>query len=167
MKQVSINYAVVLYRLSIPQAAVDETSRLLGESVQLKQVLSSPVISLKEKLRIIDRIFPAPMRAFLKVVCRNGCMGSIDDILTAYRDYSYEQQGILSAQLRCVTEPSDQQLSGMAHYLRRKFNKDSVKWTVTADPSLIGGFIIRVNDVEMDHSLKGRLEQLQQKLMWR
>lgn len=167
MKQVSINYAVVLYQLSIPQAAVDETSRLLGETVQLKQVLSSPVISLREKLKIIDRIFPAPMRAFLKVVCRNGYMDSIEDILTAYHDYSCERQGVLKAQLRCVTEPSQQQLTQMGQYLRGKFDKNSVKWTVTADSSLIGGFVIRVNDVEMDHSLKGRLEQLQQKLMWR
>ncbi len=167
MSQVSINYAVVLYRLSIPQAAVDETSRLLGGTVELKQVLSSPVTSLAEKLRIIDRIFPAPMRAFLKEVCRNGCMDSIEEILKAYRDYSCGQQGILRAQLRCVTEPSPEQLSRMGLYLRRKFDKNDVEWTVTVDPSLIGGFVIRVNDVEMDHSLKGRLEQLQQKLMWR
>lgn len=167
MNQISINYAVVLYRLSIPQAAVDETSRLLGEAVPLRQALVSPVISLAEKKRIIDRIFPAPIRSFLKEVCRNGCMDSIEEILEAYHDYSCRQQGILQAQLRCVTEPTPKQLSRLGQYLCRKFDKTSVEWTVTADPSLIGGFVIRVNDVELDHSFKGRLEQLQQKLMWR
>lgn len=167
MNQISINYAVALYQLSIPQAAVDETSRLLSETVQLSKALASPVISLAEKLRIIDRIFPAPMRSFLKEVCRNGCMDSIEEILTAYHEYSCEKQGILRAQLRCVTGPSPEQLSRMGLYLCRKFNKNDVEWTVTADPSLIGGFVIRVKDVELDHSFKGRLEQLQQKLMWR
>ncbi len=167
MNQVSINYAVVLYQLSIPETVVDETSRLLGETVQLKLVLSSPVTSMEEKLRIIDRIFPAPICPFLKEVCRNGYMDSIGEILAAYHDYSCKQRGILRAELRCVTAPSPEQLSSMGLYLRRKFDKKDVEWTIRTDPSLIGGFVIRANNVEMDHSLRGRLEQLQQKLMWR
>lgn len=35
------------------------------------------------------------------------------------------------------------------------------------DKSLVGGFILRVEDQEFDYSLKGRINALQQKLIWR
>ena len=48
MNQTAINYATALYELSIPGEAVDETDALFAQAPQLRQVLSSPVTSLKE-----------------------------------------------------------------------------------------------------------------------
>lgn len=167
MNQVSINYAVVLYQLSVPEDTIQATADLFDQSGQLKQILSSPVTPLREKHRVIDRIFPAPVRAFLKELCDNRDMGFIGEIFQAYHDYSLSQRGILKARLTCVTEPTEEHLSRIGGYLCRKFDKTGVEWAITKDPSLVGGFVIRVGDIEMDRSFKGHLEQLQQKLIWR
>ena len=144
MNQTAINYATALYELSIPGEAVDETAGLFAQAPQLQQVLSSPVTSLKEKHAAIVRIFPPVMQNFLKELCDNQDVDRIGEILEAYRGLCLEKEGILQAELRCAARPSGVQLEQM-----------------------IGGFVIRVGDVESDWSLKGRLKQLQQKLMWR
>ncbi len=167
MNQTAINYATALYELSISNEAVEETARLFFQTPQLKQVLTSPVTSLKEKRTAIARIFPPAMQNFLKELCDNRDADQIDQILEAYRSYRCEMNGILEAELRCAAEPSAEQLKQIAGHLCRKYGKSDVRWTIRRDPSLMGGFVIRVGDIESDWSLKGRLKQLQQKLMWR
>ncbi|GAA6291589.1 F0F1 ATP synthase subunit delta [Enterocloster asparagiformis] len=167
MNQTAINYATALYELSIPGEAVDETDALFAQAPQLRQVLSSPVTSLKEKHAAIVRIFPPAMQNFLKELCDNQDADRIGEILEAYRGLCLEKNGILRAELRCAVQPTGEQLEQMTARLCRKYHKSDVRWTIRHDPSLIGGFVIRVGDVESDWSLKGRLKQLQQKLMWR
>ena len=167
MNQTAINYATALYELSIPGEAVDETDALFAQAPQLRQVLSSPVTSLKEKHAAIVRIFPPAMQNFLKELCDNQDADRIGEILEAYRGLCLEKNGILRAELRCAVQPTGEQLEQMTARLCRKYQQSDVRWTIRHDPSLIGGFVIRVGDVESDWSLKGRLKQLQQKLMWR
>ena len=146
---------------------MDETDALFAQAPQLRQVLSSPVTSLKEKHAAIVRIFPPAMQNFLKELCDNQDADRIGEILEAYRGLCLEKNGILRAELRCAVQPTGEQLEQMTARLCRKYQKSDVRWTIRHDPSLIGGFVIRVGDVESDWSLKGRLKQLQQKLMWR
>ena len=107
------------------------------------------------------------MQNFLKELCDNQDVDRIGEILEAYRGLCLEKNGILRAELRCAVQPTGEQLEQMTARLCRKYQKSDVRWTIRHDPSLIGGFVIRVGDVESDWSLKGRLKQLQQKLMWR
>lgn len=167
MNQTAINYATALYELSVPAEAVEETARLFSQTPQLKQVLTSPVTSLKEKHAAIARIFPPEIRNFLKELCDNRDADRINEILEAYHSYCCEMDGILQAELFCAAEPSGEQLEKIGSRLCRKYGKNDVRWTIRRDPSLIGGFVIRVGDIESDWSLRGRLKQLQQKLMWR
>ena len=83
MNQTAINYATALYELSIPGEAVDETDALFAQAPQLRQVLSSPVTSLKEKHAAIVRIFPPAMQNFLKELCDNQDADRIGEILEA------------------------------------------------------------------------------------
>ena len=130
-------------------------------------MLLSLIHILKEKHAAIVRIFPPAMQNFLKELCDNQDADRIGEILEAYRGLCLEKNGILRAELRCAVQPTGEQLEQMTARLCRKYQKSDVRWTIRHDPSLIGGFVIRVGDVESDWSLKGRLKQLQQKLMWR
>ena len=72
----------VLFELS-PKAESVKASRELFESCdELKDALASPAVEIKEKEKVIDRLFPEDMRSFLKVMCQWGHMDKIGDILT-------------------------------------------------------------------------------------
>ena len=83
MTETGINYARALYELSVPEEAVSETEKIFRGTPQLKCALENPLISLKEKEHVIDRVFPQEMRNFLKVTCKYQKINSIYEILEA------------------------------------------------------------------------------------
>lgn len=109
MTETSINYAKALYELSVPEEAVLETEKIFRSTPQLKGALENPLVSLKEKEHVIDRVFPQEMKNFLKVTCKYQKISSIYDILEAYGNYSRKQKGILKAVLTYVTKPEEAQ----------------------------------------------------------
>ena len=164
MTETSINYAKALYELSVPEEAVLETEKIFRSTPQLKGTLENPLVSLKEKEHVIDRVFPQEMKNFLKVTCKYQKIGSIDEILEAYGAYSRKQKGILKAVLTYVTKPEEAQKEKMEDFLRREFGAKEVILTLREDKSLIGGFILSAGDKEFDWSLRGRYNNLRQKL---
>mgnify|MGYP002082412101 FL=1 len=118
-------------------------------------------------MSVIDQVFPESMKNFLKVVCKNQRVNLINEIFDAYDEYCDEQAHILTAVLTCVEPPSEEQLDKMKVFLCDKYQKADVKIQIVEDTSLLGGFILHVENDEYDWSLKGRLTRLEQKLTWR
>ncbi len=167
MTQAAINYSQVLYELSIPEDVVEEAAQAFKLVPQLKSVLCSPVVRKSSKHRIIDRVFPAEIRNFLRVLADHQNMDLAEDIFKAWRFRVNEQKGILEASLFYVTEPEEEQLREIKTMLCKKYGKKDVRLCLIEDLSLIGGFILQVGDLETDWSLKGRFRQLEQKIMRR
>ena len=80
MTQAANNYGQVLYELKVPKEMVEEAEVLFREVPQLKEALVSPVVKKSEKNRVIDRVFPAELRNFLKVLCGHQDMGEVEDV---------------------------------------------------------------------------------------
>ena len=167
MTQTSINYGIVLYELSVPQEAAETSRRILEEVKELSKVLESPVVPFDEKEKVIGRIFPEEMKNFLCVVCKYAQAALLPEIFQAYQDYYNEQHKILTADLHCVAPPTEEQLEGIRKFLLKKYQMQDAKIRIIKDESLVGGFLIRTRDQEFDYSLKGRINALQQKLIWR
>ncbi|MDK2965248.1 MULTISPECIES: ATP synthase F1 subunit delta [Lacrimispora] len=167
MKQAAINYGQVLYELSLPEKVIEDTALALKTVPELKRVLNSPVIPKTSKHRVIDRVFDEPVRVFLKVLVDRRDMELAEDIFEAWRSLVCKEAGILEASLTYVTKPDEEQMREIKAMLCRKYEKKEVRLRLIEDPGLIGGFILRVGDVETDWSLKGRLRQLEQNIMRR
>ena len=74
MTETARTYAIVLYELSIPEDMVREAVKLLKENPELPEVLNSPVVPLKSKHAVIEKVFREPefsalMVRFLKKAC--------------------------------------------------------------------------------------------------
>ena len=167
MTQAAINYGQVLYEQSLPEKVIEDAALALKTVPELKTVLNSPVIPKSSKHRIIERIFEEPIRIFLKVLVDRRDMDLADDIFEAWRSRVLKEKGILEASLSYVTEPDEEQIREIKGMLCKKYEKKDVRLRLIKDPGLIGGFILRVGDVETDWSLKGRLRQLEQNIMRR
>ena len=151
MTETSINYAKALYGLSVPGEAICETGKIFKNTPEIGKMLENPLVSLKEKEQVIERIFPQEMKSFLKVTCKYQKIDRIGEILEAY-DLLY------------VTRPAEEQENKMKDFLRSQFSAREVELTLTEDKSLVGGFVLRAGDREYDWSLIGRYKKLKQKL---
>lgn len=167
MTQAAINYGRVLWDLSLPWETVEEAAGLLRDLPELKGALSSPVVSKGSKRRIIDRVFPEGIRSFLKVMSDRGDMDLSEDSFAAWRSLCCEKKGILEADFYYVNDPGEERVTRIKEMLCRKYGKKDIKLHMIRDPKLIGGFLIRVGDVETDLSFSGRLKRLEQKLVRR
>jgi F-type H+-transporting ATPase subunit delta len=63
-----------------------------------------------------------------------------------------------------ATPLSDDQIASLQKSLKDRLDLDPVL-NVSVDPSLIGGLVIRVGDLQFDSSLRSRLEQLRKNLL--
>ena len=167
MTQTANNYGEVLFELGIKKDTVEESKRIFSLTEQLHRTLKSPIISKNEKYCIIEKGLLKEIENFLKVVCVNEKMSYIDEIIEAYYKKYNEANNILTATLSYVVEPNENQLSQIKNYLAKKYNKETVEITMIEQPELIGGFVLKVGDIEEDNSIRGRLNRLEKKLTWR
>lgn len=163
-RMIANSYAKALYELQIPKDDINASERILDENPPLCAVLENPVISMEEKERVIDEIFPQSARSFIKVVCRHQSAGYFGEIFKAYKEYYSRKEGVLRAQLRYVSMPDSKQLKGMEEFLRKKHGAQEVEIELLEDKSLIGGFVLTSRGREYDRSIRGRLNDLKRQL---
>lgn len=104
---------------------------------------------------------------FLKQLCENHQTKEIVDILENYSQNSKKDYHVVTARFFYVHMPDEEQIEKIKKILCKKYNADDAKIIFEKDEALIGGFIINVDNVEFDYSIKGRLDKLKQKLTWR
>ena len=164
MKQTAINYGKVLFELGISEDAVETAKQLYLQSEELRKVLNSPIVTRAQKHRINDKLFPQEMHSFLKKVCDYNEAEILPDIFSAYEIWRRESQGILVGTLYYMTEPTKAQLRNIEQGLCKKLGCQQLQLTLEEDHSLIGGFVIRIGDLEIDQSILGSVNGLKQKL---
>lgn len=173
MTQTTRNYGKVLYDLGVSKEAVEEAKEIFQTSPELLLALVNPVVQVKSKKNIIDKVFTQNEKFsgtfvnFLKQVCENHRMADIVDILDSYMIFYHEANGIVVAKFYYVTMPDEKQIANIKKYLCREYKAKAAEIIFEKDETLKGGFLINVNNTEFDYSMKGRLNHLKQKLTWR
>ncbi len=161
------NYAKALYELGIPAEELLDAAQIVKENPELTSVMQNPAVTLSEKHKVIDEVFPKNTVNFLKYLCDRGRSGELEAIIKAYSDYSDKHDGIIRGKLVCVSAPDKEQLGKLEKFLCRRFNGKRAEITVSFDESLIGGFVLSACGMEFDRSFKGGLQGLKQSMMKR
>lgn len=167
MTQKANNYARAIYELGINSADLGEVRDIFSENPELEEALRDPSVPDGAKHNIIDKIFPKATLNFLKLLSDNGGIGLIYEICDAYEALRAEADGVLKAELIYCTPPTEEQIEGIKRRIAKLWGKSKIDLKLTRDTDIIGGFIIRSGDEEIDHSIRGRLAGLSQKLIRR
>ena len=108
------------------------------------------------------------MTDFLLVMIRNHNERIIPDILREYLRLEDEKAGILKAELFYTDEGDLEADKKKAEVCLEKLFPDAkFDFAVHQDKNLIGGYLVRCKNFEIDRSYKGQLRQLQNKLYGR
>lgn len=153
-----------MYDVGIPPECIQETKRRYELTKDLPRILNSPNISKEKKYILVEKIFPKEIISVLKILCDYQSIQLLPQILDAYSLVYQEEKDILGVSLLYVTEPTQDQLEKMLEVLRKRFGGKKVQIRMQECPELVGGFIIRVGDYELDWSLRGRFRMLEQRL---
>ncbi|WP_329887230.1 F0F1 ATP synthase subunit delta [Pseudoramibacter sp. HA2172] len=156
------NDTEVLMALKLSDAVIDDTRTILAENPALKRVLANPAAASADKARAIARIFPEAIVPYLCVLCRHGAIGRIGAIFENYLMRRAVEAGRGVGTLWYAgEEPSHAMLRVLVF---EKFGVRDIDWVVVKDPTLIGGYKIRIQDYVYDHSVAGSFGQLSQRI---
>lgn len=161
------SYGKALFQLGISNEYAMECKNLLLQSPELVEVLCSRLITKEEKHAVIDRIFQESITKFFKYICDRDNFDSIFAIFDEYEDCYLKSKNIAKATLYYVDMPENAQIAGIKKMLCRDLKKDDILLILKKDPSIIGGCVLSSGSYLYDKSVKGALEGLKRKLLWR
>lgn len=132
----------------------------------LSAVLKNPIISIDKKITILEAIFADRVNAlilpFFNIVLNKGRASTLYAVAKAFINEYNLRKHIVKATVTSAIALSEE-------------NKAKVKQTVTeatrgeviliekVDPKLIGGFVLKVGDKQIDTSIASQLQKLKKK----
>lgn len=172
---IATRYATALMNLAsekniLPEVFADmELVRSgISSSKELKAVLKSPVIKSDQKEEILKQIFEEKISSssseFLQFVIKKNRENFLLNILMRFRDLYNNKVNRVEAQVVSSIELSDDQKSTLQISLE-KYTQKKVLSSYLVDYSIIGGFIVRINDTVLDSSVKQQLNKLRKRLL--
>lgn len=162
---------VIIERRETSDVVVElsDFSTMMNGHAQLREVFSSPVISLERKqavlLDLLSRLKLHPSSAnFLQLLLANSRLHNLDLILRALTSELDARTGVVSAEVTTAREIADHEKALLSQKLKASTGKD-VRLSFSVDPAIIGGVVTRIGGVVYDGSIKNQLSQMKQKLM--
>ncbi|MBV7440192.1 ATP synthase F1 subunit delta [Weeksellaceae bacterium TAE3-ERU29] len=139
----------------------------LKANKNLRAFLGSPIISEEKKLSISKDIFKAfsnETQNLIMLLIKNGRSENLKEVANSVIEQYRTLNGIKKAIITSATPLTEEQLNDIVQEVTRNLAIESKKIEVEQkiDESLIGGFILRVDDKQFDTSIKTRLNKIKQ-----
>lgn len=168
-------YATAAFETAREHADLDSWSRMLGTAAtiarddRIHDLLSSPVITPDELAALFAGIC-SEYRAwsgsvaelgdnFLKLLARNRRLGLLPEIAELFDDMKAAAENTIEVSLVSAHEVDAKHRARIVEALRHRLGRD-VQLSCEIDESLIGGAIVRAEDLVIDGSMRGRLAKL-------
>ncbi len=166
-------YGYALFLLSEEEGTTEETlcDILTAEQVFSKnpdyiKLLDTPAISKAERVSLVDEAFGnlnENLKNLIKILCEKHSVFSFSEIRKTFSALYDEARGILHAEAVSSVEMTEEQLLRMRDKLSSKTGK-TVVLKNTVDPSILGGIKLRYSGVQIDGSVKSRLDSFEKTL---
>ena len=168
-------YAKALYKYAqehqCTQEVYADTQRLeevFASHPALSKALSNPALSTTEKEQLLvtaagNEAGKAILR-FINLVILNHRESLFRATMLAYQDIYRKENNIARVTIVTATAISDDIMERIKGLLKKELNKE-LEYIYETDPSLIGGFILRVESMQLDASIQNELNKLRIKLL--
>ena len=145
---------------------MQELIELHESSRQLNGLLSNPFLPNTKKQSILRSIVPNPSDVTLKLLSlliSNNRLFLLKEVAKSYINLFNEQQGELNATVISAI-PLTQNLEKQIHGKLEDFSGKKISLLNKIDKSLLGGFILKIGDMEFNSSLAYKLKTFKAKL---
>lgn len=173
--KVANRYASALIDLSFEENLLDKINmdldlvmKTIKQSREIQLFLRSPVIKLNKKNEIITKIFQhkisSTSQKFISMVINRGRANLLEEIIDHFYKIRDRKLGIINVQVKTAVDFDKSQSEKLTRTLE-EFTKKKVLINFSLDKSLIGGFVVQLEDTILDASLKRQLEILRTKFL--
>ena len=172
----SKSYALALYELSKENNESDKITKeneilkkLLNESSDFKEMISSPIISKSDKKNVIFKIadinnFSNLYKKFLGFITDKNRLFFLDKIIESFLNLVSDSKGELKVKLISSKKLSNEEQKKIQTELSKDF-KSPLKIEYKYDPDLIAGLTIQTGSLMVDNSIKTKLKNLERNML--
>ena len=173
--KISVRYAKAFFEFAKEKGILENVIadvklliKSLGEIPELAEVFQNPIVKPSGKKAFVSSLLKGKVSEetidFLNLEIENGREMYTQDILRNMLIIYRKEQGITAVTLTSATPLSKEQERSVADLVKKTRNTE-VELQTKVDPSLIGGFILRVEDQQYDASVSSRLKQIKKELI--
>ena len=140
----------------------------LENSKELRNVLQSPVIKSEDKKEALLAIFSNQSEGthtLIKVLVENQRTSLLGDVANSFINLYNEERGVKVARVTTAVTLTDDLESKVLDKVKELTGSTNVSLESTIDPSIIGGFVLRVGDLQYNASIANQLGNLKENLV--
>jgi F-type H+-transporting ATPase subunit delta len=173
MAVVARTYARALFEAAKDEGRIDQVRDELATFVdavdevpELRSLIRNPELDPLTKATALDAVLEGAdelIRNFVRVVTEKGRAGQLDEIAREYEGLVAAEEKILSVELTTAYELSDDEADSIVRQIEEASGR-RVEAARTVDPDLIGGLVLKAGSLEVDSSVRGRLDRLRRDL---
>lgn len=173
--KIASRYAKALLDLAIEQKVLDQVNTdmvslaaVCDESKDLTAALRSPVIAPFKKVDILNSVFAKNMNpmsmGFMHLIVKNSRAGLLPEIADSFIDLYKRHNNIVDVYLTSATPLDASAKEKIVQRIKLRYN-GQLNIIEKIDPSLIGGFVVRIDDNQVDASISNQLSNLKNVLL--
>lgn len=172
--RVSASYAKALLQWATGSNKASDVYRqsvcllnLLDTTPDFYLLLHSPMASLSKKVDAVKNVLErcSPLLAdFVCLMVKNRREKHLKNAILIYHVLYRQQYNITKAIVESAAEMSEISKQQIEEFLKNKFG-NVVDLEFKLKPEIIGGFILTIDDLLLDKSVKGEIEKLRRKLI--
>ncbi len=165
-------YAKALLELSLEKGNLDAVygnmqvlSETINESADLRSLIKNPVIKEEEKKNIFTALFANQFDVdsmnFINLIAKNKRTDLLSEISEQFIAQYKVNKNIVSAEVVSASKLDEEQLKNVLALLKHDGKVEIVE---TINPALIGGFIVKVGDKQIDASVATKFKNLRKEI---
>jgi len=173
--KISVRYAKALFgllkedhTLDIHRKDIELLYQCIREVPELQFAIQSPVIKVSEKISLFKEAFGKSFHpiiiSFINLVLENRREEYLGGICRHFLKLIRAEQGIRYAELVTAVPLEEQLRQSIIRLITKKYHCQ-VDLHEKVDKSIIGGFILRVDDQQMDASISSKLNRIKTELI--
>jgi len=172
MSRAAIRYAKAILETAVSTGKANQVNDdmksiiiAVNSSADLKDFLASPIITSEVKMNVLSEVFGSveeDTKSLFRLLQENKRFEILEDIAAQFNVQFDDMNGVEVANVTTAF-PITADLE--AKILAKATSMSTKKITIqnTIDPSIIGGFILRIGDKQYNASVSNRLQELKRK----
>ena len=142
---------------------MQSVSATISNNSELKEMLYSPVFNDEDKKEALHKIFSKQTnstKSLISTLVANKRASLLNDVASSYIELYKESQGIKVARVTTAVALSPELEEKVLVKVKELTGSDKVTLESTIDESIIGGFILRIGDLQYNASIANSLAKI-------
>jgi F-type H+-transporting ATPase subunit delta len=135
---------------------------LLRSNTELQDMLVNPLLPSAQKESVLISIFPeacSETRQVFSLLAQNNRLALLFQTGIQYLDLYAKQQGEVTAYVTTAV-PLSSELETVIRDKAKALTQSKIQFENKIDPSILGGFILKIGDIQYDASITHQLQSL-------